>query len=99
MSRVCVFELRCVSGVYELVSYQMRPGGPAIWGHDFQAAVTSHDAPGYGKLVGAFHSEFGQLNRGKTPPEHRRTLKSVKIHQTCSENLWKYTKSLVCVFV
>ncbi|TDH07276.1 hypothetical protein EPR50_G00104310 [Perca flavescens] len=50
-------------GVYELVSYLMRPGGPAVWGEAFQAAVTSHDAPGYGKLVGAFHSEFGLLNR------------------------------------
>ncbi|KAF0040248.1 hypothetical protein F2P81_008483 [Scophthalmus maximus] len=36
-------------GVYELVSYQMRPGGPAVWGHAFQAAVTSHDAPGQGR--------------------------------------------------
>ncbi|XP_071765353.1 protein NipSnap homolog 3A [Centroberyx gerrardi] len=50
-------------GVYELVSFQMRPGGPAVWGKAFQAAITSHDAPGYGSLVGAFHSEFGQLNR------------------------------------
>lgn len=62
-SRVC-FNTRCVSGVYELDSFQMRPGGPAVWGRDFQAAVTAHDAPGYGKLVGAFHSEFGLLNRG-----------------------------------
>ncbi len=50
--------------MYELVSFQMRPGGPAIWGNDFQAAVNAHDALGYGKLVGAFHSEFGLLNRG-----------------------------------
>ncbi|XP_029021289.1 protein NipSnap homolog 3A [Betta splendens] len=50
-------------GVYELVSYQMRPGGPAVWGGAFQAALTAHDAPGYAKLLGAFHSEFGQLNR------------------------------------
>lgn len=50
-------------GAYELVSYQMQPGGPAVWADAFQAAVTSHDAPGYGKLMGAFHSEFGLLNR------------------------------------
>lgn len=50
-------------GVYELVSFQMCPGGPALWGDAFQAAVTSHDAPGYGKLIGAFHNEFGKLNR------------------------------------
>ncbi|XP_068460312.1 protein NipSnap homolog 3A [Clinocottus analis] len=50
-------------GVYELISFQMRPGGPAVWGSAFQAAVTSHDAPGHGKLVGAFHNECGQLNR------------------------------------
>ncbi|XP_068596244.1 protein NipSnap homolog 3A [Brachionichthys hirsutus] len=50
-------------GVFELVSFQMRPGGPAVWGSDFQAAINAHDAPGYGKLVGAFHTEFGTLNR------------------------------------
>lgn len=50
-------------GVYELVSYQMHPGGPAVWGDDFQAAITSHDAPGYGKLMGVFHNECGLLNR------------------------------------
>lgn len=50
--------------MYELVSFQMRPGGPAVWGEDFQAAAAAHDAPGYGKLLGVFHSEFGLLNRG-----------------------------------
>ncbi|XP_038142623.1 protein NipSnap homolog 3A [Cyprinodon tularosa] len=50
-------------GVYELVTFQMRPGGPAVWGSAFQASMTSHDAPGYGTLLGAFHSEFGLLNR------------------------------------
>ncbi|KAM6923411.1 protein NipSnap homolog 3A [Xenentodon cancila] len=50
-------------GAYEVATFQMRPGGPAVWGSTFQAAVTSHDAPGYGKLLGAFHSEFGRLNR------------------------------------
>nr|XP_046261584.1 protein NipSnap homolog 3A [Scatophagus argus] len=50
-------------GVYEMVSFQMRPGGPAMWGKDFRAAVTAHDAPGYGKLLGAFHNEFGPMNR------------------------------------
>lgn len=49
-------------GVFELSSHLMRPGGPAVWGDAFQAAVTSHDAPGYGKLLGAFHSECGRLN-------------------------------------
>lgn len=53
-----------VSGVYELATFQMQPGGPAVWGDAFQASITSHDAPGYGKLLGAFHSEFGALNRG-----------------------------------
>ncbi|XP_039669036.1 protein NipSnap homolog 3A [Perca fluviatilis] len=60
-------------GVYELVSYLMRPGGPAVWGDAFQAAVTSHDAPGYGKLVGAFHSEFGLLNREYNLRRHHET--------------------------
>lgn len=42
----------------------MRPGGPAVWGKAFQAAINAHDAPGYGKLIGAFHCEFGLQNRG-----------------------------------
>ncbi|KAM9741154.1 protein NipSnap homolog 3A [Menidia menidia] len=50
-------------GVFELASYRMRPGGPAVWGSAFQAACSAHDAPGYGVLLGAFHSEFGALNR------------------------------------
>ncbi|KAF6729201.1 NipSnap-like protein 3A [Oryzias melastigma] len=50
-------------GVYELASYRMRPGGPAVWGSAFQAAVCARDAPGYGKLLGAFHSEFGAQNQ------------------------------------
>ncbi|XP_060771091.1 protein NipSnap homolog 3A [Neoarius graeffei] len=50
-------------GVYELVSFQMKPGGPAVWSHSFQAAVCTHTAPGYAHAVGVFHSEFGLLNR------------------------------------
>ncbi|KAJ8015550.1 hypothetical protein DPEC_G00027290 [Dallia pectoralis] len=50
-------------GVYELASFQMRPGGPAVWGQTFRAAVSCRSAAGYGHLVGVFHSEFGQLNK------------------------------------
>ncbi|XP_036431650.1 protein NipSnap homolog 3A [Colossoma macropomum] len=50
-------------GVYELVSFQMKPGGPAVWGEAFHASVNTHAAPGYAYPVGVFHSEFGQLNR------------------------------------
>lgn len=57
--------LRCVPGVYELVSYQMSPGGPTVWGKDFRAAIGAHDVPGYGKVLAAFHNEFGLLNRGR----------------------------------
>lgn len=49
-------------GVFELVSFRMHPGGPTVWGDSFQAAVTAHNAAGYGKLLGAFHNEFGQIN-------------------------------------
>ncbi|XP_028661737.2 LOW QUALITY PROTEIN: protein NipSnap homolog 3A [Erpetoichthys calabaricus] len=52
-------------GVYELVSFQMKPGGPAVWGPAFQAAINTHDSPGYAQLIGVFHSEFGDLNKGK----------------------------------
>ncbi|XP_076861860.1 protein NipSnap homolog 3A isoform X2 [Brachyhypopomus gauderio] len=50
-------------GVYELVSFQMKPGGPAVWGEVFHAAVNTHAAPGYGHPVGVFHAELGCLNR------------------------------------
>ncbi|KAK6298986.1 protein NipSnap homolog 3A [Coregonus clupeaformis] len=50
-------------GVYELASFQMRPGGPAVWGEAFQAAVNTYAAGGHAHLVGVFHSEFGQLNK------------------------------------
>ncbi|KAJ8385275.1 hypothetical protein AAFF_G00191520 [Aldrovandia affinis] len=50
-------------GVYELAAFHMKPGGPAVWGRAFQAAVSTHAKAGYSHLVGAFHSEFGPLNR------------------------------------
>ncbi|XP_072529713.1 protein NipSnap homolog 3A isoform X2 [Salminus brasiliensis] len=50
-------------GVYELVSFLMKPGGPAVWGAAFQGAVGAHAASGYAHQVGVFHSEFGLLNR------------------------------------
>ncbi|XP_064193748.1 protein NipSnap homolog 3B-like [Anguilla rostrata] len=50
-------------GAYELATFQMKPGGPAVWGESFQAAVSTHARPGYSHLVGVFHSEFGRLNR------------------------------------
>uniref|UniRef100_A0A8C4QC47 Nipsnap homolog 3A (C. elegans) n=1 Tax=Eptatretus burgeri TaxID=7764 RepID=A0A8C4QC47_EPTBU len=49
-------------GVYELVSFQMKPGGPAMWGKTFQAALNTHANIGYCTLVGVFHAEFGSLN-------------------------------------
>nr|XP_020657103.1 protein NipSnap homolog 3B-like isoform X3 [Pogona vitticeps] len=50
-------------GVYELVTFQMKPGGPAVWGQSFKAAVNAHVKTGYTKLIGVFHTEYGQLNR------------------------------------
>ena len=51
-------------GVYELVTFQMKPGGPALWGDAFKRAITAHVNLGYSKLVGVFHTEYGTLNRG-----------------------------------
>ncbi|XP_051715743.1 protein NipSnap homolog 3A isoform X1 [Ctenopharyngodon idella] len=50
-------------GVFELATFQMKPGGPAVWGKAFQAAVGTHMGSGYAHSVGVFHSEFGQLNQ------------------------------------
>ncbi|XP_061404734.1 protein NipSnap homolog 3A isoform X1 [Lethenteron reissneri] len=50
-------------GVYELVTFDMKPGGPALWGKAFRAAITTHQHVGYASLIGVWHSEFGKLNR------------------------------------
>ncbi|XP_070375205.1 protein NipSnap homolog 3A isoform X1 [Equus asinus] len=50
-------------GVYELATFQMKPGGPALWGDPFKRAVHTHVNRGYSKLVGVFHTEYGALNR------------------------------------
>ncbi|XP_004372413.1 protein NipSnap homolog 3A-like [Trichechus manatus latirostris] len=59
----CKIENPPKEGVYELVSFQMKPGGPALWGDAFQRAVNSHVNLNYAKLVGVFHTEYGVLNR------------------------------------
>ncbi|XP_037654325.1 protein NipSnap homolog 3A isoform X2 [Choloepus didactylus] len=59
----CKIEKPPKEGVYELVTFQMKPGGPAVWGDAFQKAVKVHVALGYAKLIGVFHSEYGVLNR------------------------------------
>ncbi|XP_012592282.1 protein NipSnap homolog 3A-like isoform X2 [Microcebus murinus] len=50
-------------GVYELATFHMKPGGPALWGEAFKRAVHTHVNLGYIKLVGVFHTEYGELNR------------------------------------
>ncbi|XDV37618.1 hypothetical protein PO909_007194 [Leuciscus waleckii] len=50
-------------GVFELATFQMKPGGPAVWAKAFQAAVGTHSGSGYAHSVGVFHSEFGPLNQ------------------------------------
>ncbi|XP_018615098.1 protein NipSnap homolog 3B-like [Scleropages formosus] len=76
----CKIEKPPKKGVYELVTFQMKPGGPAVWGKAFQAAVSAHAKTGYSHLVGAFHSEFGPLNRVHVlwwyeSPDHRAAVR------------------------
>lgn len=51
-------------GVYELVIFEMKPGGPPLWGNAFKRAINAHVDLGYSKLIGVFHTEYGALNRG-----------------------------------
>ncbi|XP_011946752.1 PREDICTED: protein NipSnap homolog 3A [Cercocebus atys] len=60
----CKIEKPPKEGVYELATFQMKPGGPALWGDAFKRAVHAHVNLGYTKLVGVFHTEYGALNRG-----------------------------------
>ncbi|KAL6064124.1 hypothetical protein STEG23_001737 [Scotinomys teguina] len=50
-------------GVYELATFLMKPGGPALWGDAFERAITTHANQDYAKLIGVFHTEYGKLNR------------------------------------
>lgn len=43
----------------------MKPGGPALWGKSFRAAIEAHNSKGYAKLIGVFHTEYGALNTGR----------------------------------
>ncbi|XP_045636553.1 protein NipSnap homolog 3A-like isoform X1 [Ursus americanus] len=59
----CKLEKPAREGVYELAIFQMKPGGPALWGDAFKRAINAHVDLGYSKLVGVFHTEYGALNR------------------------------------
>ncbi|XP_059870387.1 protein NipSnap homolog 3A-like [Delphinus delphis] len=59
----CKLEKPPKEGVYELVTFQMKPGGPALWGDAFKRAINAHVELGYSKLIGVFHTEYGALNR------------------------------------
>uniref|UniRef100_A0A8C9DE42 Nipsnap homolog 3B n=1 Tax=Prolemur simus TaxID=1328070 RepID=A0A8C9DE42_PROSS len=59
----CKLEKPPKEGVYELAIFQMKPGGPALWGDAFKRAINAHVNLGYAKLVGVFHTEYGELNR------------------------------------
>ncbi|XP_078533724.1 protein NipSnap homolog 3B-like isoform X1 [Lissotriton helveticus] len=50
-------------GVYELVSYKMKPGGPELWGEALKSFINSQVCPGYAKLIGVFQTEYGLLDR------------------------------------
>ncbi|KAM7025229.1 protein NipSnap homolog 3A [Acridotheres tristis] len=63
-------------GVYEWVTFQMKPGGPALWGEAFRAAINAHINTGYTRLIGVFHTEYGLLNTvhvlwWNESPDHR----------------------------
>ncbi|XP_012657866.1 protein NipSnap homolog 3A isoform X2 [Otolemur garnettii] len=59
----CKLEKPPKEGVYELATFHMKPGGPALWGDAFKRAVHTHVNLGYTKLIGVFHTEYGELNR------------------------------------
>ncbi|XP_006150653.1 protein NipSnap homolog 3A [Tupaia chinensis] len=59
----CKLEKPPKEGIYELATFQMKPGGPALWGEAFKSAIHTHVNLGYTKLIGVFHTEYGVLNR------------------------------------
>ncbi|XP_060235893.1 protein NipSnap homolog 3A-like [Meriones unguiculatus] len=50
-------------GFYELSTFLMKPGGPALWGGAFERAINAHANLGYNKVIGVFHAEYGLLNK------------------------------------
>lgn len=51
------------TGVYELVSYGMKMGGPIIWEEKLKRSLLSHARLGYTDLVGAWYTNIGDHNR------------------------------------
>lgn len=64
-------------GVYELVIFEMKPGGPPLWGNAFKRAINAHVDLGYSKLIGVFHTEYGALNRGTVVHFFQKTAKYI----------------------
>ncbi|XP_029460228.1 protein NipSnap homolog 3A-like [Rhinatrema bivittatum] len=51
------------AGMYEMVTFQMKQGGPAIWGEAFKTIINTHVSTDYNKLIGVFHTEYGLLSK------------------------------------
>ncbi|GAB5579982.1 protein NipSnap homolog 3A-like [Prionailurus iriomotensis] len=73
----CKLEKPAKEGVYELVIFQMKPGGPALWGDAFRRALNAHVDLGYSKLVGVFHTEYGALNREQQRKSNMRSTQDI----------------------
>ncbi|XP_060055051.1 protein NipSnap homolog 3A-like isoform X4 [Erinaceus europaeus] len=51
-------------GIYEMVIFQMKPGGPLLWEEALKKAIHAYASQGYSKLIGVFHTDYGALDRG-----------------------------------
>ena len=49
-------------GVYELVTYNMVMGGPAIWEKKLHSSIDAHVRLGYVDLMGVFYTDLGNHN-------------------------------------
>ncbi|XP_060055050.1 protein NipSnap homolog 3A-like isoform X2 [Erinaceus europaeus] len=60
----CKLEKPPKEGIYEMVIFQMKPGGPLLWEEALKKAIHAYASQGYSKLIGVFHTDYGALDRG-----------------------------------
>ena len=50
------------NGVFELITYTMKMGGPAVWDRKLKSSIDAHVRLGYASLVGVWYSDLGNHN-------------------------------------
>jgi len=50
------------NGVFELITYTMKMGGPVVWDDKLKSSIDAHARLGYADLVGVWYTDLGNHN-------------------------------------